>query len=317
MRIAFLGTPDSAVFALEALLAAGHEVSLVVTRPDRPVRRSGKPLPPPVKLAALRRSLPVEQPTRIRSPRFMERLREAAPEALVVVAYGKILPQAVFSLPPHGSINLHFSLLPRYRGAAPVQWALARGERVTGVTTMQIAEGLDEGDILLQEEVAVEPGEHAPALTSRLATVGATLLVRTLAALSGGRLEPRPQRHDRATLAPLLTREDGSADFRLEAREIEGRIRGFDPWPGVWAVGNGRRIRLLEGRALEVPAGGADPPGRVLALTGDGLVVACGAGTRLGLARLQPEGRKPVAARDAVNGRVLRPGDLLGGPGAG
>lgn len=312
MRLVFLGTPRAAVPPLHALIEAGHDVALVVTQPDRPVGRSRVPRPPAVKQFALERGLPLFQPRKVRNRAFREKLASAAPDLLAVVAYGRILPGAVLRVGPFGAVNVHFSLLPAYRGAAPVQWALAHGESVTGVTTMQMNERMDEGDLLLQREVLVGPGEHAPSLEERLAGVGAELIVDTLRGLERGTLAPRPQDHDRATLAPPLTRGDGEVSPAMLAGEIEGRIRGFDPWPGVWMFRGGRRIRLIDGRAVE----GRDhdaPPGTLTELTPEGLILVCGAGTALLLERVQPEGRRVITARDAVNGRQLGVGDRLEG----
>lgn len=310
MRVVFLGTPGAAVPSLEALIEAGHEVVLVVTQPDRPAGRSRRPLPPPVKRTALERGLELFQPARVRDEAFRERLASCRPDVLAVVAYGRILPGRVLALGAGGAVNVHFSLLPAYRGAAPVQWALARGETVTGVTTMLMNEKMDEGDILLQREVAILPGEHAPALEERLAHLGAALLEQTLDGLRTATLVPRPQDHAAATIAPLLSRADGEVSPELEAKKIEGRIRGFDPWPGVWLSRAGRRIRLVEALALE-GRNPAAPPGLLTDLTRDGLVMACGAGSRLLLRRVQPEGRRVLAARDAVNGRHLQVGERL------
>jgi methionyl-tRNA formyltransferase len=308
----FLGTPSIAVPTLEALVSAGHEIALVITQPDRPVRRSATPRPPAVKEAALRLGLDVSQPARTRGRSFRESIERRSPDVLVVVAYGKILPRAVLEIPSLAPINVHFSLLPRYRGAAPVQWALARGETTTGVTTMVMSEGLDEGDILLQQEVDIEPAEHAPALLDRLAEIGAELLCRTLDGLRDGSVAPRPQDPAAATLAPMLRSEDGTADFDQVAREIEGRVRGFDPWPGVWARCRGRRIRIVEAAALDGETTSA-PPGRVLELRGEVLATGCGKGTVLAIRSVQPEGRRVQGARDAVNGRQIVPGDDLAG----
>lgn len=310
MRLVFLGTPEAAVPALDALLESGHDVATVVTRPDRPAGRSGRAQAPPVKIRAKERGIEVFQPARVRGGPFRSALAAARPELLVVVAYGRILVPQVLALAPRGAINLHFSLLPRYRGAAPVQWALARGERTTGVTTMQINEGLDEGDILLQREVPVEPGEHAPQLERRLASIGAGLLVETLAGLTAGSIEARPQRHADATLAPIIRPADGAADPRWPAAQIAGRIRGFDPWPGVWMLRGGKRIRLLEARVVDRD-GSEAAVGTVLPLEEAGLPLVCGEGTLLLLERVQPEGRRAMSVRDAVNGRQLAPGDRL------
>ena len=313
MRLVFLGTPEAAVPSLQALVDAGHEIPLVVTRPDRPVGRSAKPRPPAVKVAAESRGLAVFQPEKARGAAFLERLRAASAEALVVVAYGKILGRRVLDLPRLGAVNLHFSLLPRYRGAAPVAWALARGETTTGVSTMLINERMDEGDVLLQRTVAIERDERTPQLEQRLATIGAQLLIETLSGLSEGTLEPKPQNPEQATYAPLISPRDGEFDPELRAAEIEGRIRGFDPWPGVWAGRAGRRLRLVE--ACNLPERECEePPGTLVELTPEGLVMACAAGTALLIRRVQPEGRRPVGARDAVNGRQLQLGDRLERP---
>jgi methionyl-tRNA formyltransferase len=310
VRIVFLGTPGVAVVSLKALLAAGHDVPLVVTRPDRPLGRSGRPAPPPIKRAASELGLELCQPTKVKGRAFLEKLAQYRPDVLAVVAYGRILSRGVLELAPAGAVNVHFSLLPKYRGAAPVQWALANGERTTGVTTMLIDEQLDTGDILLQREVPIEPGEHAPSLQERLAKVGAALLVETMARMGTGSLDRRPQDPARATLAPVLRRVDGEVDPGLAASEIEGRVRGFDPWPGVWLGRAGKRLRWVDA----TDTGRVDPetdPGTVLELEGEGLIVACGGGTLLRVTSIQPEGRRVMTARDAVNGRQIRPGDRL------
>lgn len=309
MRVVFLGTPQAAVESLKALVEAGHELQCVVTRPDRPAGRSARPLPPPVKRAAEEFGLDVTQPRGVKRRAFAESLEAFRPDILVVVAYGRILPPTVLGVAPHGAVNLHFSLLPAYRGAAPVQWALAGCEERTGVTTMRLNEKMDEGDLLLQRDVAVEEREHAPALQTRLASVGSALLLETLAGLERGTLESRAQDHSAATYAPMLSAADGEIEFSLPARAVEGRVRGFDPWPGVWVHRGEKRLRLTE--AVALPGKVAEEAGRVLELTPEGLVVACGGGSRLGLLRVQPEGRRVLEVRDAVNGRQIAPGDLL------
>jgi methionyl-tRNA formyltransferase len=313
VTLVFLGTPQAAVPSLLAVLEAGHRVSLVVTRPDRPAGRSRRPVAPPVKQAASARGLEVIQPRKVRTEAFAQSLAEAEPDCLVVVAYGRILSKPVLKIPRSGPVNLHFSLLPRYRGAAPVQWALARGEGVTGVTTMCMNERMDEGDLLFQREVTVEPGEHAPALEQRLARVGAGLLVETLEALEDGTVDPQAQDHSAATLAPLLSRSDGDVDPALAAREIAGRVRGFDPWPGVWLSRGERRIRIAEASELDGPPLDA-VPGALVGLTPDGLLMACGGGSRLLVTRVQPAGKRAMAVRDAVNGRLFGVGDRLERP---
>ena len=284
MKIVFLGTPAMAVPSLESLVRAGHDLVQVVTRADRPLGRSAS---------------------------FVEGLSALAPELLVVVAYGRILPRAVLDVAPHGAINVHFSLLPNYRGAAPVQWALARGEATTGVTTMQIDEGLDEGDVLLRRECAIEPGEHAPSLNRRLSALGAELLVETVERLAAGSLTPEPQEHDAATFAPLLTAADGAVDpGALQASEIAGRIRGFDPWPGVWLERAGKRLRLIDADERSGRDERAEP-GTLLELDEGALPLVCAGGTLLFLTEVQPEGRRVMPVADAVNGRQLAPGDRL------
>ena len=308
-----MGTPESAVPALDAVLAAGHDVALVVTQPDRPAGRRKAPQPPPVKTFSLARGLRVIQPEKVRTPQFLEAIVAAGPDALVVVAYGRILTRPVLGAARHGAVNLHFSLLPAFRGAAPVQWALARGESTTGVTTFRLDEGLDTGDLLGQSRVAIAPGEHAPALLARLAVGGAALLVETLAGFAAGSIRPRPQEHERATTAPILTREHGLWDPAWSARDLEGRVRGVAPWPGVWAAHAGRRLRIAASRA--VPREFTDAvPGTVLALDGEGVRVACAGGTVAVVGTVQPEGGRVMRAREAVNGRLLRPGDRFERP---
>lgn len=317
MRVVFLGTPAAAVPTLRALHAAGHDVRLVITQPDRAAGRSAAPRPTPVKEAALELGLPVAQPVRVRDAAFLELVRGPGADLLVVVAYGRILPVPVLEATPLGAVNVHFSLLPKYRGAAPVQWALVNREPVTGVTTMRITEGLDEGPILLQSAVAIERREHAPALTGRLSVLGAGLLLRTLEGIAAGTAPSVPQDPGEASLAPLLRVSDGWADFRRTAREIEGRIRGLDPWPGVWAWRAGRRIRLVEGEALpgeETPHGTPPEEGTVLDVRDGALLVSCGYGSLLAVRTVQLEGRRPVSAREAWSGRQLAPGDRLEGP---
>jgi methionyl-tRNA formyltransferase len=304
VRIVFLGTPATAVPSLRALASAGHTLSLVVSQPDRPVGRSRRLQPTPVKQAAVDAGWPCFQPTKVRNAAFRETLAAARPDLLVVVAYGRILPSQVLALPSYGAINLHFSLLPKYRGAAPVQWTLARGEAITGVTTMQMDEGLDTGDLLLQQEVSINDQEHTPQLIERLASIGAELLVETVGTLEQGTLKPRHQDPSAVTLAPILTKEDGLIDLAQPARLVEGHVRGFDPWPGGWLRRGDHRLRIVKARALGGPACEA-PAGTVIERVAEGVVLACGAGTRLLLLTVQTEGRRAISALDALNGRQL------------
>lgn len=313
MKVVFIGTPESALPALDAILAAGHRVPLVVTQPDRPVGRSKAPLPPAVKTSALARGLSVIQPARVRTPEFLGAIAAAGPDALVVVAYGRMLPRPVLDVARLGAINLHFSLLPAYRGAAPVQWALARGESVTGVTTFRLDDGLDTGELLAQRPVAIRPDERAPALLARLAAVGALLLADTLAGLAASTLAPQPQDDAKASAAPILTREDGFWDAAWTARELEGRVRAFDPWPGVWAARLGTRVRIVGVRArLEASTDAAS--GTVLSIERNGVLVASALRTVALVVRVQREGGREMSAREAVNGRLLAAGDRLERP---
>lgn len=311
MKVVFLGTPAAAVPALEALLAAGHEVRLVVSQPDRASGRSNRLVAPPVKACALNHGLQVLQPATVRTREFLSAIAADRPQVLVVVAFGRILPKQVLDAAPLGAINVHFSLLPTLRGAAPVQWALARGERETGVTTFRLDLGVDTGDLLLQKRVAIDAGEHAPALLARLSAVGAALLVETLAGLENRSIIPSPQDHERASHAPILTRADGLWDPAWTASDLEGRTCGFDPWPGVWARRAETRIRIVDARALP-GARTEGVAGAVLALEGESIHMACAAGTVASIGAVQPEGRRTMNAREACNGRQLLPGDRLG-----
>ena len=312
MRVVFLGTPRTAVPSLEALLADGHDVRLVVTRPDRPAGRSKTPVPPPVKVRAAEAGIEVLQPEKVRDRAFLAAIEGARPDVIAVVAYGRILTRPVLDAAPHGAINVHFSLLPRYRGAAPVAWALAHGEERTGVTTFRLDEGLDTGDVLLVRETAIEPREHAPALLERLARLGADLLVETLRGCAAGSIVPRAQEHGLATSAPALTRSDGAWDPGWDARTVEGRVRGLDPWPGVWASVRDKRIRIV---AARLATGTTErDPGFVLGLDGEDLTVAAGRGGIVAVSRVQPEGRRAMSAREAVSGRRILPGDRLERP---
>lgn len=312
MRIVFLGTPQAAVPSLEALIEGGYQVVLAVTQPDRPAKRSVRPVEPPVKVAAIRHGIAVIQPAKVRTPDFLAKVEDQRPDILVTVAYGRILTKPVLDAAALGAVNVHFSLLPKYRGAAPVQWALARQESVTGVTTMRMNERLDEGDILIQEPVPIAIDEHAPELQVRLAQVGASVLLRTLEGLAAGSLISRPQDHALASFAPPLSRSDGEVSFTLEAGEIEGRVRGFDPWPGAWSTVRGRRVRLRHARYLKERES-PEPSGTVLEFESGALRVACGNRTVLELFSLQPESGRELSAADARNGRLVVPGDRFEG----
>jgi methionyl-tRNA formyltransferase len=299
-----------AVAPLEALVRAGHEVLLVVTQPDRPKGRGMELAGSPVKQKAAELGLAIAQPEKIKNnPEFRAQLEGLAPECIVIVGYGRIVPRWMLDLPPQGNINLHASLLPKYRGAAPIQWAIASGETVTGNTTMRIDEGLDTGDILLQRELPILAEDTGVTLAPRLAAMGAELLVETLAALAETRLQPTPQDHTRATLAPILTREDGRIDFSREAQTICNRHRGFQPWPGAFTSFRGKQLTLhaISGLA-EAPALAAGE----IAMAAEQLLVGCGEGSAITIGELQLEGKRRMQAREFINGYQPKPGESMG-----
>jgi len=312
MRLIFMGTPEAAVPTLRRCLEDGHEVVAVWTQPDRPAGRGHKLKAPPVKDFAQLCGLTVYQPTKIRTDEAFSLFASLKADAAVVVAYGRILPPAFLRAPRRGCINVHFSLLPKYRGAAPVNWAIARGETVTGVTTMQMDEGLDTGAILSQQETGIGPRETAPELMLRLSLAGADLLGETLRRLD--EIAPRAQRERDASFAPVLKREDGLIDWTASAFEIERRVRGFQPWPNTYT--NHGAGRLVIWRALaqsrEADSDLAAPCGTVLKAHADELSVACGESTILRLEEVQPEGKRRMSARDFLNGAHLQAGERLG-----
>ncbi len=310
MRLIFLGTPEFAVPALDRLVAASHEVALVVTQPDRPKGRKQEMTPSPAKTAALRHGIAVFQPERVRHPEAVGRLRDLAPEAMVVVGYGQILPQSVIDLAPLGIVNAHASLLPELRGAAPIQWSIARGYRKTGVTTMRIDAGLDTGDILLRWETCIGPDETAPELSVRMAEAGADLLVRTLAGMCAGNggIRPEPQDNMRATLAPVLKKEDGLIDWTRPAQQVHDLIRGFQPWPGAHTSFRGQSLHLWRSRL--VPLRWNLAPGALV--HEQGVFAIGGDGAALELLELQLEGRKKMPAEVFANGHRLTSIDRLG-----
>ncbi len=309
MRLVFLGTPAFAVPSLEALVAAGHETAAVYTQPDRPKGRGGQVAASPVKEAALRLGLEVRQPLRVRRPEVVADLAALEAEIMVVVGYGQIIPQAILDLPRHGIVNVHASLLPKYRGAAPIQWAIANGERVTGVTTMRIDAGLDTGAILLKRETPIGPEETAVELSARLAPLGAALLIETLAAIENGTIAPVPQDSEQATLAPILTKEDGRIDWNWPAAKIANRLRGFQPWPGAFTTFRGQLFYLTRAFPAALEAG--LPPGRLF-FNDKRLLAACGGHTALELAEVQLEGRKRMPAAAFANGYRLADNETLG-----
>jgi methionyl-tRNA formyltransferase len=304
MKLVYLGTPEFAVPSLEKIVEAGHEVAAVFTQPDRPKGRGQKDAMSPVKESALRLGLTVHQPERVRRPEVVEQLKSIAPDAMVVVGYGQIIPQSILDIPPQGIINVHASLLPKYRGAAPIQWAVARGETTTGVTTMKIDAGLDTGAMLLKWETAIGDEETAVELGARLALAGADLLVRTLNELPG--IQPEVQDDSQATLAPILEREDGHIDWRMTAREILDRARGFQPWPGAYGFLRGQRFHIWRGAVSDKVLA----PGALLA-EGKRLFAGCGDGA-IELLEIQLEGKKRMATPAFLNGFSVASGEVLG-----
>jgi methionyl-tRNA formyltransferase len=310
MILVFCGTPRFAVPTLEKLVEAGHSIPLVVTQPDRPRGRGMELAIAPVKATALRLGLLVLQPATIKNNEdFKSQLTALAPEAIIVVGYGRIIPQWMIDLPRLGNLNLHASLLPKYRGAAPIQWAIASGESVTGATTMRIDAGLDTGDVLQQREFPIEPEDTAETLAPKLAAMGAGLMIETLQGLESGQVHPTPQDHSQATLAPILRKEDGRIDFHRTATEIFNRLRGFQPWPGAYTLFKGRNLQVHGARPLESTARLA--PGE-LAVQGTRLVAGCGQGTALELIEIQIEGKRRMSSADFINGYRPQPGELLG-----
>jgi len=307
LRTVFLGTPAFAVPTLEAMLKAGHDVVAVYTQPDRPKGRGQELAMSPVKVCALAAGLPVRQPQKVRAPEVVEELRALAPQAMVVVGYGQLIPQSIIDIPRLGIVNVHASLLPKYRGAAPIQWAIANGEIETGVTTMQINAGLDTGDMLLKAATVIGPDENAVELSERLARMGAALLIETLSGLAAGTITPEPQNDAEATLAPILEKQDGAIDWRWPAVKIHNRTRAFQAWPGSVTRFREQGIRIWKTK----PTGGAGQPGAVLSAKGP-LIVACGENSAIEILELQAEGRKRLSGADFRNGMRVGENERFG-----
>jgi methionyl-tRNA formyltransferase len=309
MRIVFCGTPEFAVPSLRRLIAESRiSIAAVVTQPDRPRGRGQHVGNSPVKKAAIEAGLHVYQPETIKSAAAQEFLERIAPDAVVIIAYGQIIPARLLTIPRLGWINLHASLLPRYRGAAPIYWAIANGESVTGVTTMQIDAGMDTGPILLQRELQIGPDETAPELAARISELGAGLVVDSLWQLDRGEITPRAQDHQAACYAPILKKEDGRIEWSRTARQIYNRIRGFAPWPGAYSTFRGQTCHLWGRPERGAAAEGRIAPGEIVHSTTE-IYVVCGEGTCLRLESVQLEGRKRILAREFANGARLAPGD--------
>jgi len=315
MILVFCGTPSFAVPTLERLVEAGHSVALVVTQPDRPRGRGMEVAVSPVKNAAIRLGIAALQPVTIKNnAEFRDQLAAIGPDAIIVVGYGRIIPQWMIDLPRLGNLNLHASLLPKYRGAAPIQWAIASGKSVTGVTTMRIDAGLDTGDILMQREIPIAREDTSETLGSTLASIGAALMVETLHGLGNGQVRPTPQDHSQATLAPILKKEDGRMDFARSAKDLFNRLRGFQPWPGAFTMFKGKTLQVHRAQPLQDAA--KLTPGEVV-VEGTRLFVGCGkddkdADTTLEFFEIQLEGKRRMTAQEFINGYRPKSGDHLG-----
>ena len=303
MRILFMGTPDFAVPSLEALVAAGHDVCGVFTQPDKPKNRGMKLQPTPVKVCAQAHDIPVFQPVKLRDGAALAQIQALAPELIVVAAYGRILPDDILAALPRGCINVHSSLLPKYRGAAPINWAVLNGDRETGVTIMHMAHDLDAGDIIDQAATPIDPDETVVSLHDRLAQLGAALLVKVVEEIAAGTAKRTPQDHDKATLAPMLSRDLSPMDFTRPARELHNQVRGLIPWPAAVTELGGNRCKVFSTSVLDAHTDAA--PGAILAAGKEGIQVACGGGTVLRIDELQADGGKRMKAADYLRGHPI------------
>jgi len=309
LKIVFMGTPDFALASLDKLIDGGYEIAAVVTQPDRPKGRGKKLTPPPVKERALGAGLRVLQPERVKDSGFIEALKELSPDIIIVVAYGQILPEEIINLPAMGCINVHASLLPKYRGAAPINWCIINGESRTGVTTMYMDKGMDTGDILLQRETEIGENETAGELHERLAALGADLLLETLEGLQRNEVERKAQDHSAATYAPQLDRETGRVDWNSDAKSIYNLIRGTNPWPGCYTVYKGERMKLWEAKVLEQKSRGT--AGKVLEAGHGGMLVQAGSGTLL-VTKIQMPSSRVMTVDEYLRGNSLETGYILG-----
>jgi methionyl-tRNA formyltransferase len=312
MKIAFFGTPDFAVPTLERLMASRHEVALVVTRPDRPVGRRQILTAPPVVEAARQHAIDILQPKNLKSEEVGERLTSISVDAVVVVAYGKLVPARLLEIPRYGFINLHPSLLPRHRGPSPIQWALVCGDRATGVTTMQLDEDMDTGPILLQKRISIEDRETAEMLAPRLAALGADLIVRTLDELENGSLSAHPQPSDGTNVTPMLRRNFAKVDWSMPARQLINRLRGFTPWPGLYTKFRGGRMKIFGLEEVRPSPKGDEDPGTVLSVDDGGIVVRCGKRTAAMITEVQREGRRRMPVDAFLIGERVTRGETLG-----
>ena len=310
MKIIFMGTPAAAVPSLQRLVSDGHEIVAVYAQPDRPSGRGNRITFSPVKEFAVQHDLPVFQPIKIKTPEAFEEFRSHNADVSVVVAYGRILPESFLNAFPKGAINVHFSLLPNYRGAAPVNWAIVNGETLTGVTTMRMDAGLDTGDILMQREIEIGPEENSPELIKRLSLIGADLLSETLSRL--GVISQQPQDHEKATFAPIMKRENGLIDWSISAGEIVNMVRGFQPFPGSFTLYKGQKVTVWKAAAILNLDSESKRPGEIIKAHGGELVVSSGNRTALSIEELQLEGKRRMTTRDVLNGISMKVGELFG-----
>lgn len=312
MKIVFMGTPDFAAGALEALVRAGHEIVLAVTQPDKPKGRSGDPVPPPVKEKALSYGIPVFQPRRIKTPEAVEELKRWDADIYIVAAFGQILSQEILDIPGYGCLNIHASLLPKYRGASPIQHVIINGEERTGITIMQMDAGLDTGDMLYQKEIPIGDKDNYETLHDKLMVLGGEAVVETLELLEQGKLVPRKQQDDLSCYAPLIQKTMGEIDFSDTAAVIDRKIRGMTPWPSAYTAYRGKQLKIWRAEPdPELNADGARPPGEVLETARDHVTVAAGEGA-LRIYELQLEGKKRMTAHDFLLGVKMQPGEILG-----
>jgi len=302
-----MGTPEFAVPSLKALIESEEEVIAVACQPDKPKGRGLEVSSPPTKILAERHGIPVLQPQKIRTEEFFNKLKSLNPDLICVVAYGKILPKNILDLPPYGCINVHASLLPKYRGAAPINWAIIRGERVTGITTMKMDEGMDTGDMLLKRKMPIDDEDTGETLSEKLSDMGAGVLIETINLLKEGKLNPIPQDHSQATYAPILKKEDGRIDWRKSAEEIRNLIRGVLPWPGAYTTLEGKLLKIYKARVTE----GSGRPGEVIKSDSEALRVATGIGA-IDILEIQIEGGKRLKTEAFLRGRRIKEGTLLG-----
>lgn len=307
MKTVFMGTPEFAVPSLKALIESGEEVVAVVTQTDKPKGRGLEVISPPTKVLSEKHSIPVLQPQKIRTDEFFNNIKNLNPDLICVVAYGKILPKNILDIPPYGCINVHASLLPKYRGAAPINWAIIRGERVTGITTMKMDEGMDTGDMLLKREMTIDDEDTGETLSGKLSEMGAEVLIETIKLLKEGRLNPIPQDHSQATYAPMLKKEDGNIDWKKSAEEIRNLIRGTLPWPGAYTTLEGKLLKIYKARATK----DSGRPGEVIKSNSEILRAATGIGA-LDILEIQIEGGKRLQTEAFLRGRRIKEGTVLG-----